>query len=259
MSNFLPRNYEAPKFGRYTKLQQGENKIRILSQPILGWEDWTADKKPVRTRYDGPTKIPRAINESKPPKHFWAVIVWNYSSSQIEVFQFAQAGIRDAIAGLCVDKDWGEPFFYDIKITKSGQDQQTKYQVVALPHKPVSAEVRRAFEESPCSLEALFRNGNPFEPTGDVTPGIFEELDLKGKSATVSAPSLGVIEDYLWEKDIDHSRIEEWLKVQADKKGVTREKMIESCVLRMDLFEKAYTKWLDSVAPAFKEDEAIPF
>jgi hypothetical protein len=30
--------------------QQGANKFRILSAPIMGWEYWTESKKPVRTK-----------------------------------------------------------------------------------------------------------------------------------------------------------------------------------------------------------------
>ena len=45
-NTFLPETYELPQSaGGYMKLQQGENKLRILSKPIIGWLDWK-DKVP---------------------------------------------------------------------------------------------------------------------------------------------------------------------------------------------------------------------
>ena len=36
----MPEGYEKPKTGGgYMKLQQGENRIRIFSRPIVGWID----------------------------------------------------------------------------------------------------------------------------------------------------------------------------------------------------------------------------
>ncbi len=88
--NFLPKNYQAPNASnKYMKLEKGENKIRILSQPILGWEDWTLEQKPVRFRFD--KKPAKSINAEKPVKHFWAFIVWNYIDEKIQILQITQA------------------------------------------------------------------------------------------------------------------------------------------------------------------------
>src|ERR1700689_4101246 len=133
MHNFLPENYEAPRAGGfYMKLQKGENKIRIMSQPILGWEDWTPDKKPIR--YEMDKKPEKSFDPEKPAKHFWAVIVWNYKEEAIQILQINQAGVRKGIEMLCNDSDWGAPYFYDLKIIKTGEDKNTKYQVNPLPH-----------------------------------------------------------------------------------------------------------------------------
>jgi hypothetical protein len=49
--SFLPERYEVPKTGgAYMKFRQGANKFRILSAPIIGYECWTEDRKPVRSR-----------------------------------------------------------------------------------------------------------------------------------------------------------------------------------------------------------------
>lgn len=172
---FLPSDYVAPKTaGNFMKLKEGENKIRILSQPILGWEDWTPDKKPVRFKFN--EKPNRPLDPKKPIRHFWAFIVWNYSEQRIQILQVTQATIRNSIEALYKDNDWGAPFFYDIKIIKTGEGTDTEYVVNPLPHKPVSDEIQNEFIAHPCYLEALYSNGDPFSSEwGTYTSGIFSQ------------------------------------------------------------------------------------
>lgn len=172
--NFLPEDYQAPKTSNfYLKLQEGENKVRILSQPILGWEDWNA-KKPVRYRFN--QKPLKSFDATKPVRHFWSFIVWNYNEEQIQVFHVTQATLRKAIEALCKDSDWGAPFFYDIKIMKTGEGTDTEYMVNPLPHKPVHDYIIEQFNNRRCNLEAIFANADPFSPEWrEYTPGIFSK------------------------------------------------------------------------------------
>lgn len=158
--NFLPQDYKAPKTGgHYMKLQDGENKFRIMSAPILGWEDWI-DNRPVRYRMEDRPAKPHDVN--KPLRHFWAFIVFNYSSEQIEILHLTQASIRSAIESLSKDVDWGAPYTYDIKVTKKGQGKDTEYTVNPTPHKPVDPYIVSCFNERKCWLDALFDNADPF-------------------------------------------------------------------------------------------------
>lgn len=171
---FLPTDYEAPKgAGNFMKLADGENKIRILTQPILGWEDWTAEKKPIRFRLDA--KPAKPINAEKPIKHFWAMAVWNYGDEKIQILQITQAGIRKPLENLCKDADWGAPFFYDIKISRKGEGINTEYNVTPLSHKPAAAHIKDAFDKLPIWLDALFTNADPFAPSDSRTAGVFSE------------------------------------------------------------------------------------
>jgi hypothetical protein len=183
---FLPDNYEAPRSGgQYMKIQKGENKIRILSEPIIGWEDWNIDKKPVRFEYANKPLSP--LVSDKPVKHFWAMIVWNYSEEKIQILQITQSGIRKGIETLCNDSDWGAPYFYDIKIIKTGGEdpKSIKYQVNPLPHKPTPPHIAQAFKDNPCFLEALFVNEDPFASHwGKKTPGIFGEKPQESPEKT---------------------------------------------------------------------------
>lgn len=171
---FLPENYQAPKNSHnYMKLQDGVNKIRILSQPILGWEDWI-ENKPVRFRFDQRPCKPH--DPKKPVRHFWAFIVWNYQEKKIQILQVTQATIRSNIEMLCKDEDWGEPYFYDIKIIRKGEGVDTEYMLSPISHAPLDLEIIEAFKEMPINLEALFDNGDPFSREWETyTQGIFEK------------------------------------------------------------------------------------
>ena len=160
--NFLPDNYEAPKpaSNLYFKPQDGESRVRILSKPIFGWEDWTQDKKPVRFHMD--EKPTKPIDPKKPIKHFWAFIVYNVVSEQIQIWQVSQATIRNSIEALCKNEEWGSPFEYDVIVSKKGEGIETEYSVLPTKPKPVSQEILKAFKDRPIQLEALFQSLDPF-------------------------------------------------------------------------------------------------
>ena len=195
---FLPDNYQAPKNNNlYTKLQDGENKFRILTQPILGWEDWI-DKKPVRFRMEEKPEKPHDIK--KPIKHFWSMVVWNYTLERIEIFHITQASIRYSIESLYNDSDWGAPYFYDIKITRKGEGMDTEYIVNPIPHKKLNPAIEAAFKDKPVWLEALFDNSDPFSiiSPSHITPGVFgdkqdEVVSLHKTITTEQAKELKMI------------------------------------------------------------------
>jgi len=169
--NFLPEDYQAPKNANqnYMKLQQGENRIRILTKPIIGWEAWSADNKPIRFRLDE--------KYTKDAKHFWAFVVWNVIDQRIQIYQVTQATIRNAIEQLTKDNDWGSPFGYDIKIIKKGEKMDTEYTVNPVPHKEVSPDVIKAFKERPVNLDALFTSEDPFALHYDIYDKLMSESD----------------------------------------------------------------------------------
>lgn len=163
-NDFLPPDYEQPKGASpYMKFTEGENRFRILSKPIIGWEDWAEDKKPVRFPMN--EKPERPINPKKAIKHFWAMIVWNYQTQQVQVLEITQSTVQSAINNLIKDAEWGAPYFYDLKVTRTGEGMDTEYSVAPSPHKPVSTEVMQAFADKPCRLEKLFAGGDPFDTT----------------------------------------------------------------------------------------------
>ena len=190
MSNFLPDNYEAPSSGgHYLKLKGGKTRIRIISKPILGWEAWTDENKPVRGKYT-PDEYTRLQNIPNPkinagqkqnPKHFWAVVVWNFAGESIEILQLTQNSIQNAIKAYSQSPDWGAPYSYDLEIEKSGEGLETEYKVLAMPKSTFNKDsVFALLKESPVMLDKLYTGDDPFN-LDDIEKGVamkdIEELE----------------------------------------------------------------------------------
>jgi hypothetical protein len=162
MSNnsFLPEGYKTEvSGGNYTRLNEGETRIRILSKPLIFWEAWQ-DKTPIRFPYTFDGKKPKT---DLAVKQCWALKIYNHTSGKIEILQLHQASIKVAIENLSRDEDYGNPFGYDIKIIRKGKTlNDTEYSVIPTPPKPVSEDIKLSFANNPIDLDNLLTNDNPF-------------------------------------------------------------------------------------------------
>jgi len=160
-NSFLPTDYEAPSSASsFMKLENGESNFRVLSPAVVGWEYWSDDKKVFRSK-EFPTETPNIrINpktqKEEKPKHFWAFVVWNYAENAVQVLHISQKTIQKDILNLVNDKDWGDPMEYDLKISRSGKELTTKYQISPKPKKPVDPEIMAEFEKSDINLEEMY-------------------------------------------------------------------------------------------------------
>jgi len=157
--SFLPENYEKPESNsRYYKFIKGDNVFRILSNAIVGWIDWE-NKKPIRTR-----EMPEvSIDPSKPAKHFWAFAIWDYREKTIKILEITQSGIQNTILGLHQDADWGDPKNYDLKVVRSGDGLETKYEIRSAPPRPINQEVQELYKKTYIQLENLYDGEDPFD------------------------------------------------------------------------------------------------
>ena len=164
--SFLPKDYKAPVAkGNYTKLQDGENNIRIASSAIVGYEYWNDDNKPVRSREPfAETPGIRAGKDGTPGKikHFWAFVVWNYEAKAVQIMEVTQSTIQSQIKAIVDNKKWGDPKGYDITITRTGEGLETNYVVMPNPHAALEAEVAEALDSTPVDLAKLYTGEDPF-------------------------------------------------------------------------------------------------
>ena len=157
---FFPSEFEqATKSNNYMKIQKGENKFRILSEPIGGWVEFI-DNKPKRYKID--EKPIKSHDPEKPLKFFSAFIVFDYLTEDVKILEITQAGVRKDIQALSQDSDWGSPFSYDIKVTRTGEQLKTKYSVVPGAKSNISDYIKQCFNSKPINLEALFDGKDPF-------------------------------------------------------------------------------------------------
>lgn len=162
MDKFLPDNYEVPQApSNYMRFQDGINRFRILGSAVTGFEYFTTENKPVRSK-ESFESTPDIKKEGK-VKAFWAFPVWNYQTENIQILELTQKTIMNAVKSLVDNPKWGSPFQYDIAVTKTGESLDTEYQTQAEP--PLgepSEEIKNAFMEKPINLESLFVGNDPF-------------------------------------------------------------------------------------------------
>jgi len=158
--SFLPEGYEKPKSNsKYLRFEEGDNRFRILSNAITGWIDWD-NKQPIRTK-DEPKQT---IDPSKPAKHFWAFVVWDYREKAIKILEITQSGIQNDIFNYHNDANWGDPKGFDLNVKRKGKDMNTKYSVIPTPPMPLHPEIKKLYSEINIDLNELYRGGDPFNP-----------------------------------------------------------------------------------------------
>jgi hypothetical protein len=160
MKDFLPTQYELPETeSNYLKLKKGSNKFRVLSSAIVGFEYWTRENKPVRSKVAW-EEIPDDAKLDKNgnfQKHFWAFTVYDYESKKVKILELTQKTIMGSIKTYVSNPKWGNPTGYDFEVTRTGDGMETEYTTIAEPHSdtPVTniPEIH---------LEELFVGGDPF-------------------------------------------------------------------------------------------------
>lgn len=160
--SFLDENYEMPvSGGGFTKLETGDNRLRILSSPLMMWQEWREDKI-IRHPYDPNNKPPKGPGQKDSVKHSWGLIVWNYQTKEIEVLELDKQEVISSLVTHSRDADWGHPKFYDIVINKSGSGLDTTYKLIAKPKSEPSSEIVDAYTATPIDLGNLLKGASPF-------------------------------------------------------------------------------------------------
>ena len=165
----LPQGVQIPKSSQFAKLQMGANKFRILSDVITGWEGWK-NNKPFRHKGDvckiKPEEVDLNQNGTPNINYFWAMVVWSYLNEKVEVLEITQKTIMNPLYELEQNADWGDLKGYDITLNKRKDGDKTSYSVLGIPPKPLTEEIKKAFQESDVDLEKLFDGKYPM-PTDD--------------------------------------------------------------------------------------------
>lgn len=183
--SFLPDGYEVPSTeGNYMKFKKGENKFRILSSPIIGFEYWIEEggkKKPIRKRSNEDIVLAE-VPEPDKIRHFWAMVVFDHSDEKVKILEVTQKIVLKALTALAKDEDWGDPKGdkgYDIVVTREGEDLQTSYSVSPKPRKPLKDGVMELYKNMNINLDGLFDGKDPFQTAEEEVD--VDEIFLKSK------------------------------------------------------------------------------
>lgn len=168
---WLPEGYTIPSTSKYMKFQDGVNTFRVLSAPTVGNEYWKTledgKRTPIRKRMNEKINIAELeINKSgklEMPQHFWAFVVWNYKEKAVQILEIKQKSILESIKSYTENPKWGTPTEYDITVTRSGQELNTKYLVDHDPKEPVDESILKEYKSMKINLDALFDGADPFE------------------------------------------------------------------------------------------------
>lgn len=168
-NEFISEDSLSSGSAKYLKLDKS-TQFRIISKPISGWLEWVENgdkKKPVRTPLaDGE---PEASDEDNAPRKFVAMVVLDRKDDLVKILELTQQSVIKAIRALANNPEWGNPFTYDINVTKTGEKLLTKYTVTPSPKKPLSKSDTAIIndEDSQCNLEALFAGEDPWKIEDD--------------------------------------------------------------------------------------------
>ena len=158
--------------GDYFKPVQGQNKILIVGDAVVGYEYWTNADKCHRSREkftETPDIKVRTVKNQKTgvmeektdtQKFFWAMPVYDFKDETYKLWQVNQKKLRDGLASLQSNEEWGNPIgTYSISIERKGEGLLTEYVMMANPvkDKKVIDKTMAAYELSPIDIaNALF-------------------------------------------------------------------------------------------------------
>lgn len=180
MTNVDPFNpnsdYTVPKGdSKYLKLEKGQTEFLPLSSPVLGFEYWNVDNKPVRLKEqpNNPANLPdiRATEDENGNvkyrvNHFWAFPVIDCGDGKVKILEITQKTIQNDIRAYTKNPKWGSPVLkYTITINREGDKFETKYTVMANPASEIPEEWKaewKRVQDAGFDLEALFSGGDPF-------------------------------------------------------------------------------------------------
>ncbi|MDY3521346.1 hypothetical protein PG614_02530 [Riemerella anatipestifer] len=183
-SNFLPQNYQLPdKTKQFMKIEPGDNVIRVLSAPLMGWVYFDKESKPHRRPYNAESKtlgdftdeelkegnVKRDENGNiEGSRHFWIMLVWDRKTNTPKILEITQVTIIRSLLNYLNSEDWGDLREFDVNIIRKGTGRfDTEFEVMPKPHKPLSEDVASVVktleDERLLDLNAIWKGDYPFQ------------------------------------------------------------------------------------------------
>ena len=168
----LPTDYKLQEStgSNYLRITEDAQEFRVLASPIIGWEYFRQDgdkATPVRQK-EAFEWVPADAKDDSKPKEFRAFPVWNHTLGKVQIMEITQQSIKKEMLKYIQDEEnWGSPFKYDFRISRTGKWKETRYSLTALPKSKFESESdeKGAFELAKgINLDALYSGDDPFKP-----------------------------------------------------------------------------------------------
>lgn len=153
---------EIPKApSQFLQLDEGTVKVRVLSDFIEGYSDF--DELAKKSTIYKKDECPEKSKNSKWFTYFRACSIWNYELKQIQTRQIKSKVIMAKMKALAQDSDRGDIGGYDLKISKTGEGKETKYDCIPANKWPLDPEMTQAYLDANPKLDNLFLGKYPIE------------------------------------------------------------------------------------------------
>lgn len=180
--DFLPQGYKVPdKSKQFMKLVPGDNVIRILSSPLLGFCVFVKDGdgvKPFRRGIEEGDFNEHELEELSAKKnekgdfeggkHFWIMLVWDYAINAPRILEITQLSVLRPLYSLMENPKWPDLRDFDIVIKREGTGKNdTSFEVTPNPSEPLSNEIENCLheleEKNLLDLNAIWKGDYPFQ------------------------------------------------------------------------------------------------
>lgn len=75
---------------------------------------------------------PEGADPTRLGKYVMATVIYNYTDELVQIWNISQKSIRENLVALAQNPDVGDPFGYDLSLTRKGKDMDTTYILTAL-------------------------------------------------------------------------------------------------------------------------------
>lgn len=200
--SFYPDAYERKEApSDYLKITEGDHRIRILMEPIIGFETWDEEggkRKPYRAKtYQEGVNLP---SKDGKVKEFHAFIVWDYETSMVRLLNVTQKSIQEWIYNQTLESDWSDPTQYDIVIKRKGKGlDDTKYFCTAKVPKPLDPAIKTALGEVVIDSEEYFKGGHPIvrkkDDSNQPSSVEYSSHSIENSDSIISEPETKSVDD----------------------------------------------------------------
>ena len=167
------KNQKIRKNSNYTQFEEGDTKLRILSEGISGYQYWITEineegkeiNKPVRVPFEEVMNIDFDIKY----KTFYAFFVYNYNLGKIQILCHTKKSVNKKMRKITKRLGYENYKDYDLIINKEVPDKNdpysTEYEVLAEKAvlEPEIHEIWRQSQFNTNALYLLFEGLDPFE------------------------------------------------------------------------------------------------